>query len=77
MTMRLWTNHTAVTAVAYPAAPVTERRRSIVITAHEPFGVFFARNVNLIDCTTITRDGASKLSESSADVKELRQTTSD
>jgi polygalacturonase len=52
-----------------PEAPVTNIIfKNVIITAENPFGVFFAKNVQFDNCQIVTRDGKNKLAVTNADV---------
>jgi polygalacturonase len=52
-----------------PEAPVSNIvLKNVMITAENPFGVFFAKNVQLDNCQIITKDGKNKLAVTNAEV---------
>jgi hypothetical protein len=42
--------------------------KNVTITAENPFGVFFAQNVRMEDCTILTKEGKNKLEVTHAQV---------
>jgi len=42
--------------------------KNVTITADNPFGIFFADNVQLVNCKIVTREGVNKLSITNAKV---------
>jgi polygalacturonase len=42
--------------------------QNVYITADNPFGVFFAKNIRLVDCKVTTKDGENKLELTNAEV---------
>jgi polygalacturonase len=52
-----------------PEAPVSNVLfQNVNITADEPFGIFFANNVKLVNCKIITKEGKNKLALTNANV---------
>jgi polygalacturonase len=52
-----------------PEVPISEIvLKNVIITAENPFGVFFAKNVQLDNCQIITREGKNKLAVARAEV---------
>lgn len=52
-----------------PEAPVSNiLMKNVVITAENPFGIFFAKNVRLENCRIMTRDGKNQLATTNAEV---------